>query len=136
MSTRKQTKGFLIGVLAGGVVGSITALLLAPKAGKELRQDIAVGATKVQETTVKVAGQVGDTTGRFAKQIGEQAVNIADKAKNAAGSVVASVKNWRSDNGVEDTIADEDIIITASDSDEDETAGIATEEEQQLQTMS
>lgn len=87
MSSRKQSKGFLLGALAGGVIGSITALLLAPKPGKELRQDISAGAHKVQETTVRVAGQVGDTTGRFAKQIGNQAVQLADKAKLAVNSV-------------------------------------------------
>lgn len=92
MSTRKQTKGFLLGALAGGVVGSITALLLAPKPGKELRQDISVGAQKVSDTTVKVAGQVGDTTGRIAKQIGDQAIQIADKTKQAASNVVSSVR--------------------------------------------
>ncbi|MFX3633832.1 MAG: YtxH domain-containing protein [Candidatus Pristimantibacillus sp.] len=87
MSSRKQSKGFLLGALAGGVIGSVTALLLAPKPGKELRQDISAGAHKVQETTVKVAGQVGDTTGRIAKQIGNQAVQLADKAKLAVNSV-------------------------------------------------
>ncbi|MUT66894.1 YtxH domain-containing protein [Paenibacillus sp. NEAU-GSW1] len=93
----KQTKGFLLGALAGGVVGSIAALLLAPKAGKELRQDITVGAQKVSETTVRVAGQVGDTTGRIARQLGDQAVLLADKAKHAAVTVVTSVKSLRHD---------------------------------------
>ncbi|MDQ0058474.1 YtxH domain-containing protein [Paenibacillus harenae] len=92
MSTRKQNKGFLLGALAGGVIGSVTALLLAPKAGKELRQDISTGAQKVGQTTVKVAGQVGDTTGRIARQIGDQAVQIADRTKLAAGNFVSTVK--------------------------------------------
>lgn len=34
------SKGLLIGFLAGGTIGAITALLLAPKSGKELRADI------------------------------------------------------------------------------------------------
>ncbi|MGO4374384.1 YtxH domain-containing protein [Paenibacillus sp. MCAF20] len=92
MTTRKGTKGFLLGALAGGVVGSVTALLLAPKAGKELRQDISTGAQKVGQTTVKVAGQVGESTGRFAKQIGDQAVQLADRTKQAAGNFVSTVK--------------------------------------------
>ncbi|MGO4539915.1 YtxH domain-containing protein [Paenibacillus sp. 2TAB19] len=92
MTTRKGTKGFLLGALAGGVVGSVTALLLAPKAGKELRQDISTGAQKVGQTTVKIAGQVGESTGRFAKQIGDQAVQLADRTKQAAGNFVSTVK--------------------------------------------
>jgi gas vesicle protein len=33
----RGTKGFLLGLLAGGVVGGIVALLYAPKSGRELR---------------------------------------------------------------------------------------------------
>ncbi len=33
-------KGLLIGILAGATVGSIIALLYAPKSGKKLREDI------------------------------------------------------------------------------------------------
>src|SRR5664280_3729757 len=33
-------KGFFIGLLAGGAIGAIVALLTAPKSGKELRKDI------------------------------------------------------------------------------------------------
>lgn len=88
MSTRKDTKGFWLGALAGGVIGSITALLFAPKAGKELRQDISEGAQKVSDTTIKAASKVGETTGRIVKEIGEQATSIA-------GNVVGSVKGLR-----------------------------------------
>lgn len=40
MSSNNNTKGFLIGFLAGGAIGAIVALLTAPKSGKELRGDI------------------------------------------------------------------------------------------------
>lgn len=35
-----STKDFFVGALIGGIVGAMTALLLAPKSGKELRQNI------------------------------------------------------------------------------------------------
>jgi gas vesicle protein len=38
--TSEKSKGILLGVLAGGVLGSVIALLYAPKSGKEVRQDI------------------------------------------------------------------------------------------------
>ncbi|MFF2888787.1 YtxH domain-containing protein [Paenibacillus sp. NPDC057967] len=88
MSTRKDTKGFLLGAIAGGVIGSITALLFAPKAGKELRQDISAGAQKVGDSTIKAANKVGETTGRIVREIGDQASTIA-------GNVVSSVKGIR-----------------------------------------
>ena len=40
MSQDNSSKGLLLGFLAGGVVGAIAALLYAPKAGRELRNDI------------------------------------------------------------------------------------------------
>jgi gas vesicle protein len=95
MATGKKTRGFLFGALAGGIIGSVTALLFAPKAGKELRQDISEGARKVQEQTVRAAGQVSETTVRFAKQIGSQATELADTAKAAAEAAVESVKQRR-----------------------------------------
>lgn len=40
MTDKNNTKGFIIGFLAGSTVGAMTALLAAPKSGKELRGDI------------------------------------------------------------------------------------------------
>jgi len=91
----KPNKSFLIGALVGGVVGSVTALLFAPKAGKELRKDIAVGAQQVGESTKKIAGTVGETTTRIAKQVGSGATQLASKAKGKATDVIGSVRNWR-----------------------------------------
>ena len=45
------TKGFIIGALVGGVAGALTALLLAPKSGAELRQDIAKTSSDVYGKT-------------------------------------------------------------------------------------
>lgn len=35
-----NSKDFLIGTLIGGIIGATTALFLAPKSGKELRDEI------------------------------------------------------------------------------------------------
>lgn len=105
MSTRKGTKGFLLGALAGGVIGSITALLLAPKPGKELRQDISAGAQRMGDTTLKAAGKVSETTGRIAKGIGDQAAQIADRGKQAAGNVASAVRGFRRSGAGEDANA-------------------------------
>ncbi|TYP73915.1 YtxH domain-containing protein [Paenibacillus methanolicus] len=95
MAKNKANKGFLYGLLAGGVVGSLTALLFAPKSGKELRQDIADGAQQVGEQTARIAGQVGESTTRLAKQVGSGASAIADKAKETTSNVIDSVRNWK-----------------------------------------
>lgn len=51
-------KKFWIGTLVGGVVGSVAALLLAPKSGRELRADIAEGAQQLNEKTQRLAKQI------------------------------------------------------------------------------
>lgn len=108
MAKGNQTKGFLFGAIAGGIIGSVTALLFAPKAGKELRQDISEGARRVQEQTVRAAGQVSDTTVRIAKQIGNQASDLADTARAAAEAAVTTVKLRRAEQiGAVDEVTDE-----------------------------
>ncbi|RAP77814.1 YtxH domain-containing protein [Paenibacillus montanisoli] len=92
----KSGKSFLFGAIAGGVIGSVTALLLAPKSGRELRKDIADGTQAVSERTVHIAGQVGDSTVRIAKQVGNGVSTAAVKAKDTASSVIDNVRSWRS----------------------------------------
>ena len=88
MRTRKDTKGFMLGALAGSIIGSVTALLFAPKSGKELRQDISAGAQKVGDTTLYAANKVGETTGRIARGIGDRTTSIA-------GNIADSVRGFR-----------------------------------------
>ena len=41
--------GFLLGALIGGTAAAVTALLFAPKSGKELREDLAKEAGRYKE---------------------------------------------------------------------------------------
>ncbi|OZQ75521.1 YtxH domain-containing protein [Paenibacillus odorifer] len=105
---KKDTKGLLWGALVGSVVGSVTALLFAPKPGKELRKDIAEGTTAGIEKVQELAVQAGD-----------KSIEIYDKAKDSIGHVVHEVREWSKScaNAVDE---EEKITVTVS--------GIATEE--------
>ncbi|WP_150266836.1 YtxH domain-containing protein [Paenibacillus tepidiphilus] len=81
---KKDTKSLLWGLLAGGVAGSVTALLLAPKPGKELRKDIADGTTGAIDKVQEIAVQASD-----------KSAELYGKAKDAVGSVVTEIKEWR-----------------------------------------
>lgn len=131
MARGKQTKGFLFGAIAGGIIGSVTALLFAPKAGKELRQDISEGARKVQEQTARAAGHVSDRTVRFAKQIGNQATELADTARAAAEAAVTSVKQRRVE--LVDTV--EEVTDSVTDAIEEAAEEAVFEGEKELQTI-
>ncbi|MGG4143287.1 YtxH domain-containing protein [Paenibacillus algorifonticola] len=95
MAKQKQAKGFWLGALAGTVAGTVTALLLAPKAGKELRQDIAGGVQDLSEKTVRAVEQCGEKTTEAARQLGDKAVHIADCAKDGAEALISNVRIWR-----------------------------------------
>ncbi len=98
---KEKSKGLLWGVLIGSVAGSVTALLLAPKSGKELRNDIADGArgigTKVQEA---------------AEKVGEQGVNLIGIMTDRAENVISDIQSWR--NRQESWLAEEEIAQVSS----------------------
>lgn len=103
MAEKNSGKNFLIGAVVGGVLGAITALVLAPKPGKELREDISQQVDKISGKTVELAGIVSDKTTELAKVVGVQSVELAGKAREVAtviadavtGVVADEVKAWK-----------------------------------------
>ncbi|OAB32900.1 YtxH domain-containing protein [Paenibacillus glacialis] len=79
-----NNKGFLWGALVGSVVGSVTALLLAPKQGTELRKDI-----------VDKTRQVSSKTQELVSVAGEQSANIYGIVKTKASDIVQDIQSWR-----------------------------------------
>ncbi|GAA0133807.1 hypothetical protein YSY43_06470 [Paenibacillus sp. YSY-4.3] len=88
----KGNKGWIWGAAIGTVVGSVTALLLAPKPGKELRKDIADGAR-----------QVGEKTGEIAGKVTEQSAQLAEIVKETAGNLIQDIQAWRESKGEEES---------------------------------
>ncbi|HBU81130.1 YtxH domain-containing protein [Paenibacillus sp. UMB7766-LJ446] len=80
---KDSNKSLLWGALIGSVVGSVTALLLAPKSGRELRQDISEGARQVSEKGQELASKVG-----------EQSALIVSKVKETADVVIQDIQSW------------------------------------------
>lgn len=119
----KGNKGWIWGAAIGAVAGAVTALLFAPKAGKELRKDIANGARQVGEKTQEVAGKVS-----------EQSTVLVGKVKEAAEELISEIQNLRSEKNTTGEViaqvsefADEDEKPAA----EEETValGVVTEED-------
>jgi len=104
---KDSNKSLLWGALIGSVVGSVTALLLAPKSGRELRQDITEGAR-----------QVTDKGQELAVKVGEQSSQIVSKVKETADVVIKDIQSWRcSSDGKE-------IRISAAIADPDKAEGV------------
>ncbi len=68
LEEKGTAKGFLLGILAGGITGGLIALLYAPKSGRELRSDI----------------------GRKKDELIDDAEEYLDIAKNKASDIIAS----------------------------------------------
>lgn len=94
----KANKTFWVGALIGGVLGSVSALLLAPKSGRELRQDIAEGAQQVSEKTQHLAKQFGDHSGE-----------LLTTAKEKVVAIKQGWSEWRQDGAEEE----EKVMVTA-----------------------
>lgn len=94
----KSKAAFFVGVLTGSVVGGITALLFAPKSGKELRADIKEGAEKVVEVTAKAVDQVTESVYDATRQLEDRSAKLISGAKLGVQNIVGGVKQAYSSN--------------------------------------
>ncbi|MFB9277703.1 YtxH domain-containing protein [Cohnella cellulosilytica] len=83
-----ETKQAVKGIVIGGIIGAAAALLLAPKSGKELRKDIRVRYSSVQDRTKQLVSDAGSKTLELAQQVGRKTADLADKTR----SIVAGVQ--------------------------------------------
>jgi|CXWL01.1.fsa_nt_gi gas vesicle protein len=69
----------LMFLLVGGGLGAVIALLLAPKPGRELRQDIADAAVKGYDETLDAANRVKEQAVEYyetVKEAGDRALDV------------------------------------------------------------
>ena len=98
--TNSSTGDKLTYLLVGGGIGALVALLFAPKAGQELRGDIADVTRKGYGKTLETAQQLKEQSGTYYQQIKEQAGDVynsaADKIKGVsqqAGNDIEKLSN-------------------------------------------
>ncbi|TYR81313.1 YtxH domain-containing protein [Priestia megaterium] len=85
----KGNKELLVGTLVGSVVGVATALLVAPKSGKELRASIQDQANQallktgqVKETVYAKGQDLKQRTARLSQVVSEQSTQVVNKVKS------------------------------------------------------
>lgn len=89
-SNNEYSKGFIIGALVGGVAGALTALLLAPKSGAELRKDIA-------ETSTDIYGKASDYFKTVESKVEEAVMNSVNEGKIKAQGIIDSARRQAQD---------------------------------------
>lgn len=100
--SKSSGKDFVIGALVGGVIGAAAALFLAPKAGKDLRNDVIVQASSLKEKSSDLTSQAKEKAGVLkekgtvlASQAKEKSVQISKLVQEQAGPVVDKVKSLK-----------------------------------------
>lgn len=79
-------------LLIGGGIGAVLALLFAPKAGNELRGDIADATRKGIEKSKETAALVGEKAGDYYEVTRERASEFYQTAQEKAGELTEKAK--------------------------------------------
>ena len=79
-----KNSGFLLGALIGGSAAAITALLLAPESGKELRARLAKQLDDVLDSTADYNDQVVDKADGFKKLAQAKAIQLTKQSEEIA----------------------------------------------------
>lgn len=90
---RMSTKDFLIGALVGGIVGATTALLLAPKSGKDLRQDINEQSHLIKEKTSTFKDTAIDKGSEFVAAAKEKTASLSQTVQEQSANIMNKIKS-------------------------------------------
>lgn len=93
-SGTKQPANFLTGVLLGGMAGAVTALLFAPQAGRETRQQIQQKAADLRDQTTSTVentfAQVQNKASQLKADLGEKATNLKQQGQEVLGEQLSA----------------------------------------------
>jgi gas vesicle protein len=86
------TKGLLMGFIAGSAIGAITALLLAPKSGKELRVDIRKKADELKDVAQDQLQQARKKADELVNEGKRRSEEMINQAKARAGNLISDAE--------------------------------------------
>lgn len=90
MTNHSESKNFVVGAVIGALLGTGAALLLAPKSGRKLRDDICETCSDLSESTQDMAECLTKKGKCLAKAINCEKDDLAEKAR----CIIHEVKNW------------------------------------------
>lgn len=90
-----NSKDFMIGALIGGMIGAATALFMAPKTGKELRNDFNEQAKNLSEKTEKLRQTAMEKGTVLADTAKEKTGTVSEIVSNKSNDLVNKVKNLK-----------------------------------------
>lgn len=115
-----NSKDFMIGALIGGMIGAATALFMAPKTGKELRNDFNEQARNISEKTERLRQTAMEKGTVLADTAKEKTNSVTEIVSNKSSNIVNKVKSLKTgkENGdaADDTTnsSNKDIDVTGT----------------------
>lgn len=88
-----KAKDFVLGAVVGGIVGAATALLLAPKSGRELRNELNSQVESLKGKTDQLRLTVTQKGNELAAATKEKTIQLKDLAVEKSGQIVETVKD-------------------------------------------
>ncbi len=85
-------KGLVIGLLAGGAVGAIVALLYAPKSGRELRAEIKDRADEFRDDAEEYLSTVRTKAGDLVSEAKKRSDSLITDAKRKADTLLVDAE--------------------------------------------
>jgi gas vesicle protein len=90
-------KGLVIGLLAGGAIGAVLALLYAPKSGRELRADLREKSDDLLEGADEAITAAKTKAGTMVTEAKRRSDQIITDAKRKAGTLIEDADKIISD---------------------------------------
>lgn len=91
------SKGLAAGIIIGGAVGAVLALLFAPKSGKELRQDLAERSGDMYDKASDFAVEQSRKMGEYVNEGKVRADELVRTARQQAGSLLSEAEHLMND---------------------------------------
>ena len=88
---------FLLGAIVGGVIGAAAALFLAPKTGKEMREDFSTQTSHLKEKGIEISAAAKDKATEFTTIAKDKATEYSSVAKDKATEYSSVAKDKASE---------------------------------------
>ncbi|URN95019.1 MAG: YtxH domain-containing protein [Candidatus Pristimantibacillus lignocellulolyticus] len=92
MPNETRSSGILLGTVIGGTMGIIATLLLAPKSGAKMREELSDKYHSLCDRTKEIASTVGEKTKEIASTVGGTTKDIVESVKEEASSLADQAK--------------------------------------------
>lgn len=96
-TTDNQKGGLLKGMLIGGAIGAAASLLMAPKSGSALREDLSNAVNSLSEKTRDLTSTLKEKAINTADTISIQAAELSEKAQEGKQIVADTLQNFTED---------------------------------------